>query len=104
MNYDPLLDGKIEPGRAEQEVGAHCLAHGMNRHSLGVCLIGLPGWGDYPTTRQMQALMHVLDIKCRVYNIKPENIYQHSDFDKGKPHCASLDMQKIRRDLVERLK
>lgn len=100
MVAHPELDGKIEPGRAEQEQGAHCLAKGMNAHSIGVCLVGLPGWGDYPTKKQMDALMHVLAIKCKLYNIKPDHVYQHSDFDKGKPLCASLNMAKIRADLA----
>lgn len=37
-HYVIKRDGKVEIGREEQMVGAHVL--GMNRKSLGVCLIG----------------------------------------------------------------
>ena len=32
------LDGTIEVGRDEDEIGAHCVGH--NRESLGICYIG----------------------------------------------------------------
>lgn len=32
------LDGTIEAGRPEPEVGAHCAGH--NAHSIGICTIG----------------------------------------------------------------
>lgn len=37
-HYVVRLDGSIEPGRGEKEVGAHCSGH--NSHSIGVCYIG----------------------------------------------------------------
>lgn len=32
------LDGRIEAGRPESEIGAHCT--GQNSHSIGVCYVG----------------------------------------------------------------
>ena len=32
------LDGKVQPGRPVEEVGAHCL--GQNSRSIGVCYVG----------------------------------------------------------------
>ena len=93
--YVQALDGKIEPGRPENVRGAHCAAGGMNSRSLGVCLIGIPDWDKYPTPRQMAALIHYLTVKCRLYGILPDTIFQHSDFDKGKPLCASLGLKPI---------
>jgi N-acetylmuramoyl-L-alanine amidase len=101
--YSEALDGKIEPGRPENKPGAHCAAGGMNYKSLGVCLIGVPGWGDYPSKRQIDALVHYLVVKCKQYNISPYSIYQHSDWEKGKPLCASLPMGEIRKRVIERL-
>ena len=94
--YDPKLDGKIEPGRAENRVGAHCAADGMNGKALGVCLIGIPGHDNYPTPKQMQALIHYLTVKCRQYNIPVSAITQHSDHEPSKPLCASVDIPHIR--------
>jgi len=37
-HYVVRLDGTIERGRPESEVGAHCKGH--NQHSIGVCYIG----------------------------------------------------------------
>ena len=37
-HYVVDLDGKIEKGREDWEVGAHC--KGQNLHSIGVCYIG----------------------------------------------------------------
>jgi hypothetical protein len=95
-NYLKILDGKIEPGRDERMVGAHCEADGMNLRALGVCLIGSPEVNNYPSLRQVKALVHWLAVKCRRYGISPDRIYQHSDFDRGKPLCASLNMRQIR--------
>lgn len=101
--YVKALDGKIEPGRPEWQYGAHCAANGMNFHALGVCLVGYPGKGGYPTERQIDALIHWLATKCRQYGIQSANISQHSDHDRGKPLCASLDMAEIRRRVKTKL-
>ena len=37
-HYVIKLDGKIEKGREENEMGAHCL--GENLYSIGICYIG----------------------------------------------------------------
>ena len=104
LRYQKNLDGKIEPGRPLDQQGAHCAAGGMNRRTLGVCLIGIPGHNGYPTDRQYDALIHVLATWCRRFGIAPIRITQHSDHDRGKPLCASLDMAQVRVDVLQRLK
>lgn len=37
-HYVVCLDGTIEKGREEKEIGAHCKGH--NAHSIGICYIG----------------------------------------------------------------
>jgi N-acetylmuramoyl-L-alanine amidase len=96
LRYNPRLDGKIEPGRPENRMGAHCRAGGMNRVALGVCLVGLPGFDGYPTKKQLEALIHYLSTKCCQHSISPSAITQHSDHERGKPLCASLDVEEIR--------
>jgi N-acetylmuramoyl-L-alanine amidase len=102
LDYNPRIDGKIEPGRPENVEGAHCLAGGMNDCALGVCLIGTPGWDDYATGKQIDALVHYLTVKCAQYGIPVQAITQHSDHEPGKPHCASLDMKRIRQLVAQR--
>jgi hypothetical protein len=94
--YNPKLDGKIEPGRPENERGSHCEAENMNAVALGVCLVGLPGRGGYPTKQQLNSLVHYCAIKCVQYDIPIAHITQHSDHEPRKPLCASLDMNYIR--------
>ncbi len=103
LRYEHKLDGKLEPGRPETQVGAHCRAGGMNLKSLGVCLIGTPCWDGYPTARQLAALVHYCTVKCKQYGIKPERIIQHSDADKSKPLCASIDLKLIREKVKRNL-
>jgi len=93
MRYNPKLDGKIEPGRPENQVGAHCAAGGMNFKSLSVCLIGIPGVDKYPTDAQYGALIHHLATKCIQYNRNPLTaVTQHGVWDKKKPFCASINL------------
>ena len=39
--YNEYVDGLIETGRSDSQVGAHC--RGKNGNSIGVCLIGNKG-------------------------------------------------------------
>lgn len=48
------LDGTIETGRAENEIGAH--VKGFNTGSLGICMIGT----DKFTAQQWQSLTHLV--------------------------------------------
>lgn len=68
------LDGKIEKGRPESEVGAHCL--GQNLHSIGVCYVGgRDKNGNFADTRtdaqkeSMNILLYGLvhKYKCQVF-------------------------------------
>ena len=43
-HYVILLDGTIEVGRAEDQIGAHCSNH--NANSIGICYIGGAEWRD----------------------------------------------------------
>lgn len=62
-HYVVRLDGSIERGRPETEIGAHCKGH--NSISIGVCYIGgLAGDGRTPrdtrTPAQKAALLRLL--------------------------------------------
>lgn len=122
--YNKDHDGHIQPGRPEGTKGAHCQAAGMNNYTLGVCCIGTPGFlpekahpapsnvtiYPYLTERQYLALLHWIRANCTQYGIDPQGTFynatlkrhvhtisQHSDWDPGKPLCASLDMRELRK-------
>jgi len=79
-HYVICLDGTIEKGRDENEVGAHC--KGMNQNSIGICYIGgLDKNGkpkDTRTDKQKAALWTLLkQLKEKYPNIE---VYGHNDF------------------------
>lgn len=92
-HYVVRLDGRVEGGREEAEVGAHCLGH--NQHSIGVCYIGgCASDGKTPkdtrTVKQKAALLALLKrIKARYPQAK---IYGHCDF--AAKACPCFDAKK----------
>lgn len=124
--YDRTLDGKVERGRPERTQGAHCAANGMNRVTLGICVVGVPGWvptgakasplatTPYLTQRQADALVGELAAWCERYDLDPNGsfthngrsypvITQHSTHDPAKPLCASLDLGALRAAVAARM-
>jgi N-acetyl-anhydromuramyl-L-alanine amidase AmpD len=75
-------DGKLRVGRRADQVGAHCLGHNSdpvrNTYTLGICLTGNFETED-PSEEQIHNLIQLLATLCRRHNLKPEQIYGHSD-------------------------
>lgn len=92
------LDGTVEPGRPESEVGAHCLKH--NANSIGVVYVGgLSSDGKTPkdtrTQKQKTALVKLLtELKHRYPNA---TIHGHRDF--AAKACPSFDATKEYKDI-----
>lgn len=89
-HYVVDLDGTVEPGRPESEIGAHCLGH--NQYSIGVCYVGgLAADGKTPkdtrTAVQKEALLALLK-KLRAKYPKA-SIHGHRDF--AAKACPSFD-------------
>ena len=89
-HYVVDLDGTVEPGRPESEIGAHCLGH--NQYSIGVCYVGgLAANGKTPkdtrTATQKEALLVLLK-KLRAKYPKA-SIHGHRDF--AAKACPSFD-------------
>lgn len=89
-HYVVDLDGTVEPGRPESEIGAHCLGH--NQNSIGVCYVGgLATDGKTPkdtrTVAQKEALLALLK-KLRAEYPKA-SIHGHRDF--AAKACPSFD-------------
>lgn len=88
------LDGRVETGRPEAKVGAHC--SGYNGMSLGVCYVGgLAADGRTPkdtrTVRQKAGLLALLKTLKKKY--PQARIVGHRHFNKGKA-CPSFDADK----------
>ena len=92
------LDGTVEPGRPESEVGAHCLKH--NANSIGVVYVGgLASDGKPPkdtrTPEQKVALVKLLtELKHRYPNA---TIHGHRDF--AAKACRSFFATKEYKDI-----
>jgi len=90
-------DGLVEVGRTEYEDGAHCKADGMNRKSIGICLVGDLNV-QRPTTAQMESLKQLCrDIMSR-YRIPAGNILGHGEVKGSATACPgkNFDMKKLR--------
>ena len=89
-HYVVDLDGTVEPGRPESEIGAHCLEH--NQNSIGVCYVGgLAADGRTPkdtrTAAQKEALLALLKELRAKY--PKASIHGHRDF--AAKACPSFD-------------
>ncbi len=87
------LDGKVEPGRDINKVGAHC--YGQNSKSIGICFEGGLNpdgsmW-ESPLSMQLEAFEALNDYLWFCFN-RQLPIFAHSDFsDKT---CPNFDIEK----------
>lgn len=93
-HYVITLDGEIEKGRPENQVGAHVI--GYNKHSIGICYIGGCDENMKPkdtrTLKQKVALIELLKNLKKKY---PDAlILGHKDFPKVKKECPCFDALK----------
>lgn len=91
-HYIVRLDGKVEQGRDEAFVGAHCLGH--NSRAIGVAYIGgLDREGNPTDTRtdsQRAALQYLIGELCRRY--PTAKVHGHRDF--AAKACPCFDAAK----------
>lgn len=91
-HYLITLDGTIEKGRDEAEVGAHCTGH--NAHSIGVCYVGGVDKNMKPkdtrTEAQKEALWEIL--RQLLVKYPKATIHGHNEF--ANKACPSFDVQK----------
>lgn len=79
-------DGTVEPGRPEEDPGAHVAGH--NADSIGVCVVGGKDGFNF-TRRQMAALeAKVIDLTSQHPGAK---VVGHTDLDPRKP-CPNFDV------------
>jgi N-acetylmuramoyl-L-alanine amidase len=96
-----LLDGTVERGRPDDQVGAHTRGH--NSGSLAIVYIGgVDSKGNPKDTRtpeQREALFHEVMEWMEQYDIPVENVYGHYEF--AAKACPSFDMDEFRDELEE---
>ena len=92
-HYIVRRDGRIESGRPEDEVGAHC--KGENSHSIGISWVGRKQFGS----GQYEGLLNKLRDICDRYDIGVEQVYGHFEFDSHKT-CPNLSMPHVRAELL----
>ena len=95
-------DGLIEPGRPEDMEGAHCIEQGMNRRSVGICLVG-DFDQDKPTARQMDSLLPLARQLMAKYSIPPERVLGHRETGAA-TNCPgrNFDMKGLRKMLEDK--
>ena len=91
-HYVVDLDGSIESGRPEIQVGAHCA--GYNSHSIGVVYVGgLSEDGkpkDTRTKEQKEALVKIVNELLKKY--PKAAVYGHNELSKKA--CPCFDVKK----------
>lgn len=97
-HYLILLDGSIQVGRNEEEVGAH--VKGFNKHSIGISYVGgLDKNGNSKDTRtnsQKKSLLSLLsELKERYNNAK---ILGHRDFSKDLNNNGHIEPNEYMKD------
>lgn len=92
-HYVIRLDGTIEAGRKENEVGAHCLGH--NSTAIGICYVGgLDKDGKPKDTRtqpQKEALYGLVNGLMSKYNIPIDNVHCHYEFANKACPCFKIE-------------
>jgi len=97
-HYVVDLDGTIEKGRGENEVGAHC--SGRNAHSIGVVYVGgLAKDGKTPkdtrTDKQKEALWKILI--SLIIKYPDATIHGHNEFSSKA--CPCFDVKEEYKDI-----
>jgi len=90
---------EIFVGRMMNEYGAHCKDSGMNRISLGICLVGNFDEEAPPTILWERGLVLVRSL-LDLLDISPSDVYGHRDFSDKSCPGDMFDMDQFRKDLI----
>lgn len=90
-------------GRSPFDMGAHCVAAGRNRDSLGVCVVGEYDT-EAPDEEKYLATVALLISLCFMFHIDPDNVYGHREFEMNKTCPGDMwDLDRLRDDIREGL-
>lgn len=86
--------GKVERGRPDDEMGAHC--KGKNRNSLGIVWVGRKAMSP----DQRKSLLNLVAELCEIHGLsRADDVFGHCEFEPNKT-CPNIDMVRFRADLV----
>lgn len=93
------LDGTIEKGREENEVGAHCINY--NSKSIGICYIGgVAKNGKTPkdtrTDAQKLSMYKLVDTLMKKYNLDLSRVHCHYEY--ANKACPSFKIDTFRKE------
>lgn len=91
-------NGEVETGRTEAEDGAHCSADGINRKSIGICLVGNFDI-DKPTPAQMEALERLCRDVIERHKIPVPKVLGHGEVAATNCPGKYFDMAEFRKRL-----
>ena len=97
-HYVIKLDGTIEKGRGENEIGAHCLNH--NKNSIGICYVGgLAKDGKTPKDTRTEAQKDsMLKLLIELIIKYPDaTIHGHREF--ANKACPCFDVQETYKNI-----
>ena len=77
--------------RGQDQIGAHCIADGMNYKSLGICLTG-NFETEVPTKEQVKTLTNLIVILQKAWDIPNENILSHNEVKGSKTLCPGKNL------------
>ena len=89
-HYVVRLDGRVETGRPEGRVGAHCLGH--NSDSIGVCYIGGLTREGRPADTRTAAQRRALRALCTTLQVRypGATLHGHREFAAKACHCFDI--------------
>lgn len=87
------LDGKIEVGRPEEQIGVH--VEGYNAHSIGICYIGgLDANGKPKDTRTPQQKQSLKELVARLKAKYPKaTVHGHNEYANKACPCFPVRME-----------
>ena len=92
-HYVVRLDGRVETGRPEGRVGAHCLGH--NSDSIGVCYIGGLTRKGRPADTRTEAQRRALRALCAKLQARYRGATLHGHREFAAKACPCFDIKDL---------
>lgn len=90
-HYVITSDGDVQEGRPMYKSGAHVAGH--NHDSIGVCWVGGYKGVDNRTDAQKLAMRELVMRLIVEFDIEPNNVLGHCDFEGVTKTCPNFDVQ-----------
>jgi N-acetylmuramoyl-L-alanine amidase len=92
----------IQKGRSEKTVGAHTKEQGMNKKSLGICVVG--NFDLYePDEKTFNLLIALCTQLCLKYKLSSDKIRPHNEYAPKSCPGKMFNMDKLRKEVAKNL-